>query len=165
MVSTLLLRIAYPVIGGTASGCLRWYVIRALFTFNIHSGIPQVDARVSIFRGEVRSVAGGAITSYGITDVAQADEYLLPGLTYIYPVDPVVSTPFPLVSALAHSFHRLRSYKRTNRTATPPSRQPFVLLSSIVGMAKIFSRFANHPSLGWRSLKFLSPWSRCLLQR
>jgi len=49
---------------------------------------PLVDARISIFRGDVRSVAGAAIASYGIIDPYQADEYLLPDLTYIYPVDP-----------------------------------------------------------------------------
>ena len=87
----------------------RWYgqwlspLVRATcpsFVFNVPSGIPQVDARISIFRGEVRSVAGAAIASYGINDAAQADEYLLPSLTYIYPVDPVVSIPF-------HSFRLL----------------------------------------------------------
>ena len=56
--------------------------------------MPQVNAHISIFHGEVRSVAGVAIASYGIADPDQANEYLLPGLTYIYPVDPAVSTSF-----------------------------------------------------------------------
>jgi hypothetical protein len=61
--------------------------------FILPSNTPQVDARISIFCGEVRSVAGATIALYGITDPDEANEYLLPGLTYIYPVDPVVSTP------------------------------------------------------------------------
>ena len=65
------------------------------FMLSMFPHIPQVDACVSIFRGEVRSVAGAAIASYGITDPDQADEFLLPSLTYIYPIDPVVSTPLP----------------------------------------------------------------------
>ena len=51
----------------------------------------------------MRSVAGSAVASYGISNPDQADEYLLPGLTYIYPVDPTVSTrlAFSLPSSLS----------------------------------------------------------------
>ena len=53
---------------------------------------PQVDARVSILRGDVRDAASASIAAFRITDPDQATEYLLQDLTYIYPVDPFVST-------------------------------------------------------------------------
>lgn len=86
---------AYLVIGGMVSGCLHWYVVSDFSFLFFSSTMPQVDAHISIFRGEVRSVAGATIASYGIIDPDQANEYLLLGLTYIYPVDPAVS-PLPV---------------------------------------------------------------------
>ena len=45
------------MIGGTAYGCLRWYVVPDIWPLINLLNVPQVDARISIFRGEVRSVA------------------------------------------------------------------------------------------------------------
>ena len=61
-----------------------WYLLACL----------KVDARVSILRGEVRDAASAAIASFHIKDSDEAGEYLLQDLTYIYPVDPFVSS-FP----------------------------------------------------------------------
>jgi hypothetical protein len=47
---------------------------------------------VSILRGDVRDTASAAIISFNITDPDEANEYLLQDLTYIYPIDPFVST-------------------------------------------------------------------------
>jgi hypothetical protein len=132
-----------------------------IFFSNISSSMSQVDARISIFRGEVRSVAGATIASYGITDPDQADDFLLPGLTYIYPVDPIVSTPSLFVYVLTRNFRRPRSSKKTNHIATQQSRQPSEPRFLTAGMGKIFSGFANHPSLDQRSQRSQSPWSRC----
>lgn len=47
---------------------------------------------MSILRGDVRDVAGAAMAAFRITDPDAAAEYLLQDLTYIYPVDPYVSS-------------------------------------------------------------------------
>ena len=57
-------------------------------------------------------MAGVAIASYGISDPEQADEHLLPGLTYIYPTDPIVSNHFPIASVLIYHLNRPRNFKK-----------------------------------------------------
>ena len=62
-----------------------------LIPYLSHPTYLQVDARVSILRGDVRDAASAAVASFRITDPDEANEYLLQDLTYIYPVDPFVS--------------------------------------------------------------------------
>jgi len=125
-------QIAYPVIGGTAYGCLRWYVVPDIWPLINLLNVPQVDARISIFRGEVRSVASAAIASYGIIDPDQAGEYLLQGLTYIYPIDPAVSFS-PLLS-LKFSLIIFTDQEASRRQTIPPpghrDNHPSCLLQS-----------------------------------
>ena len=79
--------------------------------------ILQIDARISILRGDVRDMAGAAIASFKINDRDEAQEFLLEGLTYIYPIDLFVSPPHLLHCS---SLTLTQGEDRPKQPAIPP---------------------------------------------
>ena len=124
-----------------------------------HSAHPQVDAHVSILRGDVRDAASASIAAFHITDPDQATEYLLQDLTYIYPVDPFVSVDSFAPSHVYHS-HPLspERCRATNRIVIRPLSRLSDMSFSTVHLPPLTMEFTTHPFPNWMSMKSQFRW-------
>ena len=93
-------------------------------------------------------MAGAAITCFKIDDRDEAHEFLLEGLTYIYPIDPFVSPPTFTASFTTYSRSRRGPSETTSHTVTRPSRTSFATHSSTLQR----STFATYDGLFRSSL-------------
>ena len=75
-------------------------------------------------------MAGAAITCFKINNRDEAHEFLLEGLTYIYPIDPFLSPPTFTTLFATYSHLRRGLSETTNRTVTQPSKTSSATRSS-----------------------------------